>query len=354
MLEHVQFSNDSQTLFTIEFGRVAGLDEEQAVERPLIRCWDLSDGKQIGLPRPSIQNRPGKLADLGEVWPLKILPTSSPDTYAVLLELGTPTGKPSSELRIVDLSNETTLRKKEYPGIRYFDMKRSKGNWILLSSERVVVLDESLGEIAVLDNDTVEMPYKDVELISDSEIYVLPFSDSKSEIRSWDWKTNQKKSIATFDEKAIQVAFDPKSSLLAVAFPKRVEIKNSDGEVMGRWEANGWVWDTFFHQNKLVVNNSRHGIALWDFRNDSKVLLDSHETPAQGLAVSSTGDRVATAGEDGRVKIWDTKTGIELFDIGEYPGHIRSVCFSSDESQLIFGTCDSQGKRIGEIFSLSK
>ena len=52
------------------------------------------------------------------------------------------------------------------------------------------------------------------------------------------------------------------------------------------------------------------------------------------LAFSSDGSRLATAGHDGTVRIWDPSSGEQLMVLDAHDAQVSSVAFSPDGSQL--------------------
>jgi WD40 repeat protein len=52
------------------------------------------------------------------------------------------------------------------------------------------------------------------------------------------------------------------------------------------------------------------------------------------LAWSPDGQRLASAGEDGTVKVWDTATGQETLTLKGHTGRVRSLAWSPDGQRL--------------------
>jgi WD40 repeat protein/serine/threonine protein kinase len=79
-------------------------------------------------------------------------------------------------------------------------------------------------------------------------------------------------------------------------------------------DQRGWEWyflDQLFHGELLS--------------------LRGHAGPVVGLAVSPAGDRAATVGFDGTARVWDTRTGLEMYQLSPAPSR---VTFSPDGRRL--------------------
>jgi WD40 repeat protein len=74
---------------------------------------------------------------------------------------------------------------------------------------------------------------------------------------------------------------------------------------------------------------------LWDAAT-GKLLhaLAGQSGPAKALAFSPDGTRLATAGENGSVRLWDVMTGVEVFALRNSPHPITAISFSPDGSKL--------------------
>ena len=59
-----------------------------------------------------------------------------------------------------------------------------------------------------------------------------------------------------------------------------------------------------------------------------------HTGLVMSLVFSPNGKRLGSAGQDGVVKLWDTRTGQEALTLRGHPGIIRSVAFSIDARLL--------------------
>jgi WD40 repeat protein/transcriptional regulator with XRE-family HTH domain len=77
--------------------------------------------------------------------------------------------------------------------------------------------------------------------------------------------------------------------------------------------------------------------------------LRGHEGPVYYVAYSPDGRRIATAGGDRTVRIWDTETGDELLALS-HPAAVGQVLFSPDGAHVISGAADGR-VRLWELAS---
>jgi tRNA A-37 threonylcarbamoyl transferase component Bud32/DNA-binding beta-propeller fold protein YncE len=93
----------------------------------------------------------------------------------------------------------------------------------------------------------------------------------------------------------------------------------------------------------LASAGSDGTVRLWDSRSGTeKLILRGHTGPygVRGVAFSPDGRRLASAGADGTVRLWDTKGGAELLALRGHIGGVSSVAFSPDGRRLASGGND--------------
>jgi WD40 repeat protein/thiol-disulfide isomerase/thioredoxin len=100
-------------------------------------------------------------------------------------------------------------------------------------------------------------------------------------------------------------------------------------------------------------------VKVWDAQTGQDLLtLRGHTGGVLSVRFSPDGTRLATAsvGMDGtgkllpgEVKVWDAKTGQDLFTLQGHPGPVKSVCFSPDGRRLVGISGGYYDKQHGEV-----
>jgi WD40 repeat protein len=103
----------------------------------------------------------------------------------------------------------------------------------------------------------------------------------------------------------------------------------------------GWAWDK-------KKNKGTGELRLWDTTSGKEVAtLKGHSDFIEGVAFSSDGKYVASAGDDEIVIIWDVAKGKEVATLKGYKCPVNSVAFSADSKYLASaskGTWDEKKK----------
>jgi WD40 repeat protein len=70
------------------------------------------------------------------------------------------------------------------------------------------------------------------------------------------------------------------------------------------------------------------------------------EAAINSLAITGDGKTLASAGADGRLRLWDLHSEKELFTLDEFKGCIDSVAFSPDGKTLAAAVWDQKGSKV--------
>ncbi|WP_197446574.1 WD40 repeat domain-containing serine/threonine protein kinase [Tautonia plasticadhaerens] len=81
-------------------------------------------------------------------------------------------------------------------------------------------------------------------------------------------------------------------------------------------------------------------VRIWDLATGQSLVLRGHTDLVFGLASSPDGRRLATGSWDRTVKLWDTRTGEEVFTLVGHTAGVTSVAFSPDGGRLASGSID--------------
>jgi WD40 repeat protein/tRNA A-37 threonylcarbamoyl transferase component Bud32 len=79
---------------------------------------------------------------------------------------------------------------------------------------------------------------------------------------------------------------------------------------------------------------------LYTLFNSNQRTLRGHLDPVRCVAYSPDGTRLASAGSDQAIKVWDVATGEEAFTLWGHTGAVNGVAFSADGRRLVSGSDD--------------
>jgi WD40 repeat protein len=83
---------------------------------------------------------------------------------------------------------------------------------------------------------------------------------------------------------------------------------------------------------------------LWDLSTGRQIFTVKQPVRVWGLAFSSDGKRLATAGFGGVVKVRDAATGKELLDLSGHTSTVKNVAFSPDDQYIATASGDGTAK----------
>jgi WD40 repeat protein len=87
--------------------------------------------------------------------------------------------------------------------------------------------------------------------------------------------------------------------------------------------------------SRIAAAGDDRTVKLWDTATGTEVLtLRGHEEPVSRLAFSPDGRRIASASADRTVKLWDAATGQEIFTLRDHRAAVWGVAFSPDGSRI--------------------
>ncbi|MBG80627.1 MAG: hypothetical protein CMJ39_07975 [Phycisphaerae bacterium] len=89
----------------------------------------------------------------------------------------------------------------------------------------------------------------------------------------------------------------------------------------------------------LIIAGQGNSLLLIDTKTGKqKALLSNHDAPVQSIEFDSSGNRMVTGDESGRIWLWDTAQGLGL---REFPGHEAAVTqLSLKDNRLVSGSMD--------------
>jgi WD40 repeat protein len=129
-------------------------------------------------------------------------------------------------------------------------------------------------------------------------------------------------------------------------------LRTISGYTSRRTDVNGLAWSP---GGELLATAHQDGpIRLWDAEGGELVLqLSGHRGWARGITWSPQAEQLATSGSDGRVVLWDVQTGEKIAEFGQSVRPIWSVAWSEDGSMIAAGNGVYDNHAVdGQVFIL--
>ncbi|MFO0952744.1 MAG: protein kinase [Isosphaeraceae bacterium] len=169
----------------------------------------------------------------------------------------------------------------------------------------------------------------------------------------WDWKTNRiSKELRGLEGSVFSVAFSPDGRRVATGSWDGVRLWNPEsGELEKRLPGfEGFAQGVAFSPDGrfLATAGDDHIIRLWDLTSWSTHFreLKGHSGSILGVAFSPLRGqmRIASAGTDRTVKLWDTRTGQQALTLEEHTREVKAVAFGPEGRFLVSASTDGTAR----------
>jgi WD40 repeat protein/tRNA A-37 threonylcarbamoyl transferase component Bud32 len=150
--------------------------------------------------------------------------------------------------------------------------------------------------------------------------------------------------VALRGDSALAASFGPDGHLLAfhtlgaVVTLWSIPAKRAVAELRSPTDPrqrDGIIATTFSADGRFLISATRNAVAVWSLQGTpERAVLAGHGGGVPGLSFSRDGRRLASAGRDHTVTIWDTATGQAERVLGGLEGPVQAVAFSPDGSML--------------------
>jgi WD40 repeat protein/serine/threonine protein kinase len=196
--------------------------------------------------------------------------------------------------------------------------------------------------------------FRQIEFTPDGTSLVLLCDDH--EIRTWRFgdSPESRRTLAGHDAEAWTLAFSPEGDLLASGGDDHT-IKLWDVQKEREWLTLKGHDQTvtsvaFFPDGEKLVSVSLDGrVILWDLtrsgKNSERIsarprLLHTYKDRLRAVTVSSNGERLAVAGSNGTIEIWDLVSNRVQFTLRGHEGNVHALLYSPNPSVLASASAD--------------
>jgi WD40 repeat protein len=107
-------------------------------------------------------------------------------------------------------------------------------------------------------------------------------------------------------------------------------------------EAHNFHSVAFLPGGRSVIAGAEDGtLRYWRFKEgQTETIPQRHTRAVQRIALSRNGKRMATAGSDRMVQIWDPRTSDNVLSLHGHEGEITDIAFSPDDTRLLTAASD--------------
>ncbi|MEQ9406148.1 MAG: protein kinase [Fuerstiella sp.] len=115
------------------------------------------------------------------------------------------------------------------------------------------------------------------------------------------------------------------------------------GRVLLKLSQTTQVMDVAFSPDgQQIASTGINSVTLRDaVTGRTTAVLTGHDGAATAVKFSHSGDLVASAGNDGTVRLWNAKTGEAVHVLTDHTARVDDVCFSPDDARLVSGGWDN-------------
>jgi len=182
----------------------------------------------------------------------------------------------------------------------------------------------------------------------DGSIAATPSEDKT--VRLWDVATGDvTRVISGHESDVFELAFSPNGHILATTGADRTtHLWNAEtGELLTvlRGHEREVLTLAFTPDGRLATAGVDGSIILWDPETWTSSMRVRHTAPVIDLAVSPDGRTLASAGYDNKIRLWTTSTMKEIRTLGGHEGNVYGVHFEPDGRHLISTSHDGTMRR---------
>lgn len=187
----------------------------------------------------------------------------------------------------------------------------------------------------------------------DDEDQRLVASIGDESLIAWDLGTGRQVSTSDDDSRLVSLAVSSDGQLTAEKDRQGRELKISDGKserytLTPPPRSDPSIHSVAFSQdNEWVAVGGDYAVNVWRLRNAHRhwinrddPSLQAHTGPVRSVAYTRDGKRLASASDDGTIRIWDTTSWQEVLTLKSHSGPVHCIAFSPDEQMLLSGGDD--------------